>query len=68
MSYFASKTHAVGVRYDADGQLEVVAPFGLDDLFAFRITPNRLMDNRRTHEAKGARAKACWPEITVVPW
>nr|WP_031198353.1 nucleotidyltransferase family protein [Mesorhizobium sp. L2C054A000] len=59
VSYFASKTHAVGVRYDADGQLEVVAPFGLDDLFAFRITPNRLMDNRRTHEAKGARAKAC---------
>lgn len=66
--HFASKTHAVGVRFDADGQLDLVAPFGLDDIFSFRITPNRVMDNRQTHEAKGARAKAYWPEITVYPW
>jgi hypothetical protein len=26
------------------------------------------MDNRRTHEAKGKRARECWPEIEVVPW
>ena len=66
--HFASKTHAVGVRFDADGQLDLVAPFGLDDIFSFRITPNRVMDNRQTHETKGARAKANWPEITVLPW
>ncbi|PBC05463.1 nucleotidyltransferase family protein [Mesorhizobium sp. WSM3860] len=68
VGYFASKTHAVGVRFDADGALELVAPFGLDDLFSFRITPNRVLDNRRTHEAKGARAKETWPEISVVRW
>jgi len=68
VGYFASKTHAVGVRFDVGGQLDVVAPFGLDDIFSFRITPNRVLDNRRTHEVKGARAKANWPEITVVPW
>ena len=68
LGFFASRTHAVGVRYDADGQLELVAPFGLDDIFSFRITPNRVMDNQQTHEAKGARAKANWPEIRVVPW
>lgn len=66
--YFASKTHAVGVRYGADGQLELVAPFGLDDIFSFRITPNRVMDNQHTHETKGARARENWPEISVVPW
>ncbi|RUY05902.1 nucleotidyltransferase family protein [Mesorhizobium sp. M7A.F.Ca.CA.004.04.1.1] len=66
--YFASQTHAVGVRYDADGQLVLVAPFGLDDVFSFRITPNRVMDNQKTHEAKGRRAQEYWPEITVVPW
>ena len=68
VTYFASKTHAVGVRFDAHGQLDLVAPFGLDDVFSFRITPNRVMDNRRTHEAKGKRARECWPEIEVVPW
>ncbi|QKD00451.1 nucleotidyltransferase family protein [Mesorhizobium loti] len=68
LGFFASRTHAVGVLYGADGQLELVAPFGLDDIFSFRITPNRVMDNRQTHEAKGARARENWPEITVVPW
>lgn len=68
VSYFASKTHAVGVRYNSEGAPELVAPFGLDDIFSFRITPNRALDNQRTHEAKGRRAKEYWPEISVVPW
>jgi hypothetical protein len=68
LSYFASKTHAVGIRFGTDGQLELVAPFGLDDIFSFRITPNRALDNQQTHETKGARAQANWPEITVLPW
>jgi len=65
--HFASKTHAVGIRLDDDG-LNLVAPYGLDDLFSFRIVPNRASDNRHTHEEKGARARKNWPEITVVPW
>jgi uncharacterized protein len=65
---FASRTHAVGVRLGAAGELELHAPYGLDDIFSFRITPNTAMDNRATHEAKGARARATWPEITVLSW
>lgn len=65
---FASKTHAVSVRLEPDGALDVYAPFGLDDLFAFRVTPNHVLDNRLTHETKAARAKAIWPEITIIPW
>ncbi len=65
---FASKTHAVGVRLMPDDTLDLYAPFGLDDIFSFRITPNRVIDNNRTHMAKGARAIAAWPEVSVVPW
>lgn len=65
---FASRTHAVGVRLGMDDALELCAPYGLDDIFSFRMTPNRVLDNRNTHEAKAARAKAHWPELTVVPW
>ncbi|MDX8458297.1 nucleotidyltransferase family protein [Mesorhizobium humile] len=68
VSYFASKTHAVGVRFDSSGYLDLVAPFGLDDIFSFRITPNRALDNQRTHEVKGKRAREYWPEIRVVAW
>ena len=49
LRYFASKTHAVGVGMDDGGELRLVAPFGLDDIFSFRVTPNPALDNRRTH-------------------
>lgn len=65
---FASKTHAVAVRLERDGELSIYAPFGLDDVFSFRITPNLIIDNRETHHAKAARAQQNWPEVTVVPW
>ncbi|MGV8856538.1 MAG: nucleotidyltransferase family protein [Devosia sp.] len=65
---YASKCHAVGARLDAAGGMEIVAPFGLDDLFAFRMAPNPVLDNRVTHTKKGARAKAIWPELTIIPW
>lgn len=65
---YASKTHAVAARLTDDVQIEIVAPFGLDDIFSFRIVPNPVLPNRAAHEAKGARAKANWPLITVLPW
>lgn len=65
---FASRTHSVGIRLCPDGEFDLYAPFGLDDIFSFRVTPNRVLDNRATHHAKGERAKANWPEITVEPW
>ncbi len=65
---YASKTHSVGARLEPDGRISIVAPFGLDDIFAFRIVPNPVLPNRAAHEAKGARAKSVWPEITLVPW
>jgi len=68
LSFFASKTHAVGVRLNADDTLSVHAPFGLADIFAMRIVPNRALDNSETHTAKGARARAMWPGVTVEEW
>ncbi|EHK58762.1 nucleotidyltransferase family protein [Allomesorhizobium alhagi] len=68
LGYFASRTHAVGVRLAGIGAFEVTAPFGLDDIFSFRIVPNRVIDNQATHEEKAARAKHRSPEISVVPW
>ena len=65
---YASKTHSVGARLEADDSLTIVAPFGLDDIFAFRIVPNRVLMNKPAHEAKGARVKSVWPELTIVPW
>jgi hypothetical protein len=65
---YASKTHAVGARLDTADKMEIIAPFGLDDLFSFRMVPNPVLDNRISHTRKGERAKAIWPELTVIPW
>lgn len=65
---FASKTHAVGIRLEPDGRLGFYAPFGLDDMFSLRMTPNPVADNRETHHVKSLRAQQNWPEVTVVPW
>lgn len=65
--YFATRTHAVGARIER-GRVVVLAPFGLDDLFAFRLTPNPALPNRETHERKAARAVVLWPELTPEPW
>ena len=65
---YASKTHAVAARLEPDGSMMIDAPFGLEDMFAFRVTPNPAADNRLTHEKKGARIRSVWPEVTVVPW
>ena len=56
---------AVGARLESDGRLDIVAPFGLDDLFAMRMRHNPACPHHPTFDAKVARARAVWPEITV---
>lgn len=64
---FACTTHCVGARLIGD-DLDIYAPFGLNEIFSFRLTPNLTLQNRETHEAKADRQSALWPELTVVPW
>jgi len=68
LRYYASVAHAVGVRLRADDRLDVVAPFGLGDVFAMVLRPNHALDNAASHRAKAQRARAIWPEVTVLEW
>ena len=65
---FACKTHAVGMRLKPDDSFDIYAPFGLNDIFSFRLTPHTIRDSRVTHAAKAKRQMALWPELTFVPW
>ncbi|WP_422616095.1 nucleotidyltransferase family protein [Ochrobactrum vermis] len=70
---YATIAHCVGARLAKDDEpadcgLLIHAPFGLDDIFSFRIRPNRAIDNRETHEIKADRALKFWPELTVQGW
>ena len=64
LSRFTSATFAVGARLEADDSLTILAPFGLEDLFALRLRPNPI---RRTNgfarTAESVRKR--WPEVSV---
>lgn len=65
LNRFTSATFSVGVRLEPDDRLTVVAPFGLEDLFALRLRPNPA---RKTNgfARTAASATARWPELTVI--
>jgi uncharacterized protein len=65
---YAAIVHAVGVRLEEDGRLDIAAPFGFGDMFAMRVRPNLALDNAAAFARKADRAKAMWPEVVVEPW
>jgi len=67
LTRYASTTHAVAARLAADEGLEIAAPFGLRDLFAMHLRPNRALPNGPSHEAKAKRCQSMWP-VTVERW
>jgi hypothetical protein len=68
LTRFLAPCCAVALR-KGQGGYEVAAPFGLDDLFAMIVRPNPgVPGSSAQYDAKAARWKACWPELTVLPW
>lgn len=66
---FSSVAYCIGARLDPAGDIELHTPHGLQDLFSFRVAPNRAYNNNRaTHDKKAERAKSLWPQLSIVPW
>jgi hypothetical protein len=65
-TYPATAT-ALGVRPAAEA-LGICAPFGLGDLFAGVVRPNKVLVSREVYEAKAARWRAAWPSLRIVGW
>jgi len=64
---FPTTATAVGVRW-AGNKLECCAPFGLDDLFALRIRPNKRQITPAIYAAKVRRWQSIWPALTFLAW
>jgi hypothetical protein len=64
VAHFASHTHAVAVRLDAAGKMEVLAPFGLEQLFSLHVRPVEALADRAGWNAKCERQHKLWPEIS----
>ena len=63
---FLTQNTQVGVRRTDDGH-EVYAPHGFDDIAALIVRPNRALNfSVANYNAKAARWRALWPELTVI--
>ena len=64
---FLTKNTQIGIRHTQEGY-EAYAPNGYDDVAALIVRPNPGANfSTANYEAKAARWKALWPEITVLP-
>ena len=59
---------AVALHLDAAGRLEIVAPFGLDDLFAMVVRHNPARASAADYDRRVAskRFTERWPRVTVI--
>ncbi|MEQ8369373.1 MAG: nucleotidyltransferase family protein [Alphaproteobacteria bacterium] len=59
---------AVAIRPATDSTLQIIAPFGLDDLLAGRVRPNHRQITPPVYAAKVTRWTALWPGLSIRPW
>jgi hypothetical protein len=64
---FPTTATAIGVR-SAEGKLECCAPFGLDDLFALTVRPNKRQITPAIYAAKVERWRQIWPHLRFLAW
>ena len=63
---FLTENTQIGVRRAGEG-FDIYAPHGFDDVARLIVRPNRALNfSVANYEAKAARWKALWPELTVV--
>ncbi|MGX6648915.1 nucleotidyltransferase family protein [Maricaulaceae bacterium MS644] len=63
---YAAAAHMVGLRRGADGAHTLLAPRGLDAVFAMEIAPASAQADTADFAKKSQRMRAVWPELRVV--
>jgi uncharacterized protein len=67
ISTFPTTATSIGIRSTSSG-LAIEAPYGLADLFALVVRPNRMLITREVYEQKIARWRLLWPDLRIFPW
>lgn len=63
---FPTTSAAIGLR--GGDSPDVIAPFGLSDLLSPRVRANAAQITETYFEAKVARWRRFWPDLTILPW
>ena len=63
---FVCPCFAVGARLGSDGEVEIVAPYGLEDLFSMTLRPNPIRPLATGWTRVTGKARERWPELTIM--
>ena len=61
-------TTATAIGISLANPAVIHAPFGLDDLLAMVVRPNRALVGPAVYAEKTRRWAALWPRLTILPW
>lgn len=68
ISTWPTTATSVGVRKNTDGDFQVYAPFGLDDLLEMIIRANKAKITEKIYQDKIDRWIKIWPNLKIIPW
>ena len=68
ISTWPTTATSIGVTIRGDGRFATFAPFGLSDLFALVVRPNRRQATKEIYMEKTKRWVQLWPKLKVIPW
>lgn len=64
---FPTTATSIALR-KTDARYDVVAPYGLDDLFSGIVRPNKVLVTQASYEEKVVRWRRHWPNLVYLPW
>jgi uncharacterized protein len=65
---FEATAACLGAGRGASGRSRIYAPYGLADVFNLVVRPNPVLAPGHVYQAKAARWRQQWPDLTVLPW
>jgi hypothetical protein len=67
ISTWPTTANSLGMKYK-NGEFEICAPFGLEDLFNLIVRPNKVMVPQKVFEVKSTQWVSKWPKLRVIEW
>jgi len=67
ISQWPETVTAIGIRLEKDDQLSVISPYGLEDLFEYRVRKSPLFKDDRYYRSRINKKnwKEIWPKLTI---
>jgi hypothetical protein len=68
VEHWPATANSIAIRLDEFNNSEIIAPFGLDDLFSGIIRANKRQVSAGVFYKKARKWHEKWPDLQIIPW